>query len=314
MPIPSVYAALRFFILSFAVLLFAAQPAVAAEFDPNLIISDSQFRDVNSMNEADIQAFLEKQPGVLSKLVTPNHNGVPQRVSKIIYDSCQEFGISPKVMLTMLQKEQSLLTRTVVDKRTLERAIGAGCPNGVDNRYPGFGNQIWNGARMLDGYGEGKTTTYVKIWKPGMTYSVAEGSVTPRNIATYKLFVYNPVIGARQPYGDLSSQSSLSGNANFWRIYRKNFGEPEAATTGAVSPRTVTAQPAPPVSNAQTVDVPVTDYTYDAPPLEIDEPTPEEQLAALQKRASMRRLFGTGNPFAVLHYRGAKSTAAQGAE
>ena len=55
-----------------------------------------------------------------------------------------------------------------------------------------------------------------------MTY----GPIKPKNIATLKLYVYNPSIGAKTPYGDLSSQASnLSGNASFWWLYRKYFGD-----------------------------------------------------------------------------------------
>ena len=55
----------------------------------------------------------------------------------------------------------------------------------------------------------------------GMTH------IHPKNLATYKLYVYNPSIGAHKPYGDLSTQS-CSGNANFWKIYSRYFGSPLA--------------------------------------------------------------------------------------
>jgi hypothetical protein len=128
-----------------------------------------------------------------------------------------------------LQKEQSLLTRTTWTARTLSRAIGAGCPDAKTNRYPGFGRQMWFGARLLDGYGEGKNGSTIRLYYPGIAVKdiFRDPMVTlhPRNLATYKLYVYNPSIGADPPYGDLSSQlSSLSGNASFWVIYRRYFG------------------------------------------------------------------------------------------
>ena len=97
------------------------------------------------------------------------------------------------------------------------------------NRYPGFGNQIWHGARLLDGYGEGKNGSTIRLYFPGIAvkdiYRKPQITLHPKNLATYKLYVYNPSIGAKKPYGDLSTQA-CSGNANFWKIYSKYFGSP----------------------------------------------------------------------------------------
>ncbi len=159
--------ALALFVLAGASSAFAAPP--------HRILSDEVLRDSDSMTPAQIQAYLNKQPGRLKSLVTsdydttitvsasspnvnltPDTDGVKKPASLIIWEACQQWNINPKVMLTMLQKEQSLLTRTSLTSTTLARAIGAGCPNGTTNKYPGFGNQMWHGARLLDGYGEGR--------------------------------------------------------------------------------------------------------------------------------------------------------------
>lgn len=197
-------------------------------FDPTTVLSDDNMRDYNSMSAAQIQAFLNSKSGLLKNRSFARHDGGSVApASVIIWEACQAWHINPKVMLTMLQKEQSLLTRRTLSSQTLNRAIGAGCPNRTDNRYPGFGNQMWNGARMLDGYGEeGKTTEYVKHpWTVGMTNGWTGGNRT-NTLATYKLYVYNPSLGAKLPYGDLSRHKSLSGNANFWRLYWGYFGDP----------------------------------------------------------------------------------------
>lgn len=201
----------------------SAATAFAATFDPELIISNDNMRRANSMSANDIQAFLETQSGPLKSLVTVDHAGVKRKASMIIWQASSAWDISPKVMLTMLQKEQSLLTRTTLSKNTLNRAIGAGCPDSTTNRYPGFGNQMWNGARLLDSYGEGNPS--FPYYYVGISKSVYGGQVHPKNLATFKLYVYNPSIGAKSPYGDLSAQAgSCSGNANFWLIYRRYFG------------------------------------------------------------------------------------------
>jgi hypothetical protein len=223
-----------------AVMLVAALPsaASAATFDPTRVIGDPQFRAAYSMKAVDIQAFLETQSGPLKSLVTTDYAGKKKPASQIIYEACQKWNVNPKVMLTMLQKEQSLLTRTTLAPNTLSRAIGAGCPGGPANKYPGFGNQMWNGARLLDGYGEGKNGSTIPLWKAPYTivtdiYQSPRVDVKTANLSTYKLYIYNPSIGAKSPYGDLSSQSSnLSGNANFWWIFRKYFGDPLANPAG----------------------------------------------------------------------------------
>jgi hypothetical protein len=244
-------------VIALAGMLIGASAAFAATFDPTLVISNDNMRHYDSMSASQIQAFLETQPGPLADLVTRDYDKVitlsktknnynttpdkgekPKPASLIIWEACQAWKINPKVMLVMLQKEQSLLTRTTLKSTTLARAVGAGCPGRLvypstnpvaTNRYPGFGNQIWHGARLLDGYGEGKNGSTVRLYFPGIAvkdiYRKPQVTLHPKNIATYKLYVYNPSIGAKKPYGDLSTQS-CSGNANFWKIYSKYFGSP----------------------------------------------------------------------------------------
>ena len=226
-------------------LAFFALAGSAFAAPPNLILSDGNLRDYNSMSAADIQAFLNKQTGPLKSLVTPDYDKVitlsttvnnlnttpdtgeaPKPASLIIWEACQAWKINPKVMLVMLEKEQSLLTRTSLGSTTLARAVGAGCPGSLvypgppkttlynpvaTNRYPGFGNQIWNGARLLDMYGEASKGSSIAPFYPGISYSTYTVKVYPANWATYKLYIYNP---------------SISGNTNFWNIYLKNFGNP----------------------------------------------------------------------------------------
>jgi hypothetical protein len=201
---------------------------------PHRVLSNEVLRDSDSMSVAQIQAYLNKQPGPLKKLrtwdhdttctvsasqpnvnLTPDADRVSQSAAQLIWDACQQWQINPKVMLTMLQKEQSLLTRTKLTSTTLSRAIGAGCPNGTTNKYPGFGNQMWYGAKLLDGYGEGKNNSKIALFYPGIRtwdiYRHPNIAIFPWSLATYKLYVYNP---------------SISGNTSFWNIYTSRFGNP----------------------------------------------------------------------------------------
>lgn len=233
---------------------FGGVTSAHAALNPELIISNDNMRDANSMSVREIQAFLETQPGPLAKLVTsdydqlittssktpnvnltPDKGEAPKPASQIIWEACQRWQINPKVMLTMLQKEQSLLTRTTLDRNTMSRAIGAGCPNETTNHYPGFGNQMWHGARLLSIYGEGHVAfpTYYegmtktiykpavvedwivvkKVWSSKYQKYITEYYIRPKNLATFKLYVYNP---------------SIPGNTNFHNIYTRYFGSPMA--------------------------------------------------------------------------------------
>ena len=202
--------------------------AWARTFDPKCVITDTAMRATDAMSAAQVQAFLDAKPGPLKRMSFPRHdNGSVAPASVLIWEACQAWKISPRVMLSLLQKEQSLVTRTSLAPHTLERAVGAGCPDAYTNKFPGFGNQVWHGARLLDGYGEeGKTTEYVPHpWTPDLLTPFTGEVGRTTNLATYKLYVYNPSIGANKPYGDLSGQS-CSGNANFWKIYSTYFGNP----------------------------------------------------------------------------------------
>jgi hypothetical protein len=249
-----------------------ATAALAATFDPALVISDDNIRAYDSMSQSDIQAFLSSSPVLATYTAVDYSSGKKVLASQIIYNASQKWHINPRVILTLLQKEQSLLTRSkssLITKGhpTLDWALGMGCPDvnlkvpstyagciksgchtkaPGDNRYPeyrGFGRQIWAASQSLDAYGEkGKTRpgwhhtgpkTETVDWKVGAVFKnlgtpTGSTNLAIKNIATFKLYTYNPSIGAKSPYGDLSSQAGkswMSGNANFWLIYRKYFGD-----------------------------------------------------------------------------------------
>jgi hypothetical protein len=250
----------------FGALMALSTPATAATFDPAYVCADGTFRAYDNMSQADIQAFLVSKKSVLASLVTSDYAGTAKKpASQIISEACNKWHIAPTVILTMLQKEQSLITRSksglvTGSHATIDWALGMGCPDGYsscirsgchgskpsDNRYPeyrGFGKQIWAACQSLDAYGEkGKSrpgwhhtkTPPVESanWKVG---TVFKGLYTPtgtkdvalKNLTTFKLYTYNPSIGAKAPYGDLTGRD-LSGNSHFWRIYMDWFGDPTA--------------------------------------------------------------------------------------
>ena len=205
-----------------------ASAATAPPFVPELVISDDVFRASSSLSASDIQAFLERYTGVLDTTLAPRHSdGTMQPVSLLIAEVSAEFNVNPKVLLVMLQKEQSLITKTAPSQTTLDWALGFGCYDGStpetrDPKYKGLGNQIWYAARALDAYAE-------TSWVPGQKRTVCVNCVTAspailnyefvaRNLATYKLYVYTP--HSHGPTSDI-----YGGNYLFWTIYWKYFEE-----------------------------------------------------------------------------------------
>jgi hypothetical protein len=218
-----------------AVLLFGASTAFAATYDPSAILSDDNFRAVYSMSAADVQAFLvywepyaygygktsSETPDAyyvrtgtfpaLRYLSVPDVDGVTKSAAEIIYEAAVSNNISPRVMLVMLQKEQSLVQASNPSANTLSRAVGAGCPDGGGNKYPGFANQVRNGARLLSGYCEVPGYPNYGMYRPGVAMTIDGQVLHPMNVTTYKLYVYNPHLG---------------GNQNFWTLWNRYFGDP----------------------------------------------------------------------------------------
>lgn len=193
-----------------AVLLLAATPASAATFNALNIISYETFRASSSMTSADIQAFLDAQSGPMKSLRIADHAGVRKAAAQIIWDAATNWGVNPKVVLSTLQKEQSLISQSNSANATrLQRAMGCGIYPGSTNTYPGFGNQVWNGTRKLSTY----EVTY--NWKPGKSIVVTSAgkkkTIVPANASTFALYTYTPYYPQKL----------------FWDVYVRYFGDPQ---------------------------------------------------------------------------------------
>lgn len=174
------------------------------DFSPNTVISDANFRDVDSMSEEDVQRFLDAQSGTLATYTTLDHAGVRKSAAAMIVDAARQWRISPKVILATLQKEQSLISDPTPSQNALDWAMGCGkADTHTDYKYQGFGNQIWSGAQVLD-----KNTG---PWRAGIQMTIDGTPVFPSNASTYSLFKYTP---------------HLRGTTSFWMLYWRYFGNP----------------------------------------------------------------------------------------
>ena len=213
-----------------------ASPAFAATYDPLNVIPYDTWRASNSMSVADIQSFLEAQSGPLGSVVTSDYAGITKPASQIIWEAARGWNLNPKVILVTLQKEQSLITTSNSSNAArLVKAMGCGV-YGTDpvtgktiNRYPGFGKQIWNGARVLSTY----EITY--SWFPGKTKTVtAYKSVAATKTVDGKVVVYQKTIA----YDKMIVPANASTFALYtytpyypqklvWDVYVRYFGDPQ---------------------------------------------------------------------------------------
>jgi hypothetical protein len=211
-----------YLILIFVLLLSPIAPVTAAEFNQNNIISDFELEDSTSLSQDAIQRFLENKGSFLAQF-TEVVEGVRKPASQIIFEEAQLYQMSPKVILAMLQKEQSLITDSSPSQNQLDWATGFGVCDSCSKSDPrlaplkGFYNQVSGFAEKIrvnylrDLKSLGRTLTG---WGPGRTKKTLDDySITPVNNATAVLYTYNPWRGGGR----------IGANFNFWRIWQRYF-------------------------------------------------------------------------------------------
>jgi hypothetical protein len=227
---------------------YAGTPIIDPSYNSR-IIDDQVFVNNGTMNVNDIQAFLNSKVPVCDSY-HPNADGstpgtayiclkdyidpqVSKRASQIIYEAAQEFGVNPRVILTTLQKEQSLITDTWPYTSQYRSAMGYGCPETqavCDAQYYGFYNQVHLGTKLLRvGYDRncGNTSSY-----PGWTFASkwARGNTTP--VDGRDTYLSNCVTGAFYGYTPHRPDSAYTavngvyyyGNYNFITTFNSWFG------------------------------------------------------------------------------------------
>lgn len=236
-----------------------ANAADGKYFQPGTIISDSIFFNSSAMTAQQIQAFLNaKVPSCRSgytclkdySMATPDkpseasvcnaYTGGTKTAAQIIYDVANACGINPQVILTLLQKEQSLVTDTWPEDIQYRSATGYGCPDtaACDSTYYGFFNQVYMAARQYRVYAKyassynyrtGRNNTI--LWHPNAACGTSQVYIYSQ--ATAGLYNYTPYrpnqAALNNLYGTGDSCSSY-GNRNFWRLFTDWFG----STTGGV--------------------------------------------------------------------------------
>ncbi len=131
----------------------------AHAYSNSRLMDDVIFDNSNSMSESQIQTFLAGKGPCLANYsdVDPNWNGTTWSytgsvsAAHIIYKASQQWGLNPQVIISTLQKEESLITGTSCDAWRYNSAMGYGCPDsgGCNAKYAGFTRQVLWGAWQL---------------------------------------------------------------------------------------------------------------------------------------------------------------------
>ncbi|MEJ8282771.1 hypothetical protein [Curtobacterium citreum] len=242
----------------------SASAAVAGDFDPGNIISDANFYNGSAMNAAAVQSFLTSVApncrksssgpaclkdfsqkmsaiGAVSGRCSAIAGGTKSAATMIaqVGAAC---GISQKVLLVLLQKEQGIVTTSSPTSYMYLHATGFACPDTApcDPAYFGFGQQVYAAALQFKRYQSSPTSW---AYQAGRTNSIllnpnaacGRKSVYIQNQATAGLYIYTPytpnTAAMSNLYGSGDSCSAY-GNRNFWRMYTDWFG----SATGGGNP------------------------------------------------------------------------------
>ncbi|MEX1052147.1 MAG: hypothetical protein WEC83_02030 [Patescibacteria group bacterium] len=205
----------------------------------NQLIPDGDYIARTSMSPADIQSFLASKGSYLASAPPSvlGEGNLGRSAAQIIYDAAQGMydaagtlngitintstgTVSPRVILSTLQKEQSLVTNPSPSQRDLDCAMGYeggnGCTWMFENKphWAGFTNQVeWAAWQQRYNYERAQGHGF-SDYQVGQTVSFADGtgiySVTFTNRATAALYRYTPYV--------------FNGNYNFWRNIVDWFG------------------------------------------------------------------------------------------
>ena len=254
----------------------ASASSLASGFKAGAIISDQNFYNASAMTSAQVQNFLNqkvgrctigdpgREPGkaIYGSVVAQKclSNSTHDSAARSANAYCKAFGgsksesaasiisrvakacsVSPRVLLIMLEKEQSLVTDTWPTARQFSVAMGYACPDSgpgntanCNSNYFGFANQVYYGAWQLqvykahpNNYNYKPFQTNTIQWHPNVSCGTSQ--VYIENWATAALYIYTPyrpnqaALDAGWGTGDACSSY---GNRNFYQFYKTWFGTP----------------------------------------------------------------------------------------
>ena len=255
----------------------SASAANGSNFDANFIISDANFFDSSALSAPQIQDFLNSKVSacdapdahpayastrmpclkdytqatstITADQFCSGYPGAPsESAATVIAKVAASCGISPKVLLVLLEKESSLVTDTWPLQWQYSSATGNGCPDtaACDPSVSGFFYQVYFGARAYQRYIKNNSSYNFHLGQTQpVRYQAANveanfgidcgaQNVYMSNWATVALYVYTPytpnAAALNNLYG-LGDNCSAYGNRNFWVIFSDWFGDPRSGSS-----------------------------------------------------------------------------------
>ncbi|WP_323745196.1 hemagglutinin [Actinomyces haliotis] len=232
-----------------------------AGWDATRIIDDDVFFDATTMTQAQVAALIDK----VNTGCRAGRDGTPcladatfttkdvaattycpggyagaskESAAAVVSKVAASCDVNPQVLLTLLQKEQGLLTASgsQLTASDYEIATGYGCPDGsdCDPQYEGFFNQVYGAASQFQHYRLSPGSFEVVAGQAAdIAYSpdsaCGSAPLTVENEATAGLYNYTPY----QPdaaAADGGDDCTSWGNWNFYGFFRALFGDPTPST------------------------------------------------------------------------------------
>lgn len=224
-------------------------------FDAGNLISDDEFFNSATMTEEDVADFLNRwnrgcQPGSShTPCIADYREDSPtwqadayctggfvghenDTAASIIMKSAQGCHINPQVLLTILQKEQGLITASGerLTQQRYDTAMGYGCPDNsdCDPAFYGFARQVYGAARQFQMYRALPDKYDVVAHRVNtIAYHVnsdcGSSDIFIENQATAGLYNYTPYQPNAVALDGRHDECSTWGNMNFYGLYRAWF-------------------------------------------------------------------------------------------
>lgn len=183
-------------------LLAVAVPVRAADDAPGFVLSDQDVTDTN-VPDGFSQRFLEAHGSGIASLRFPDVllDGSLKKPGDLIDEYGKVFGVNPRYLLALIQKEQSLVDDPDPGACQINWAAGYGRPDGTgcfdaSPLLSGFSTQIMDAAAFVQCFYQASTERCGAArsfgYFPGASLTIDGLAVVPANTATAMLYSYTP--------------------------------------------------------------------------------------------------------------------------
>jgi hypothetical protein len=250
-----------------------AVAADGSNFDPGYIISDENFFNGTAMSATEVQQVLNSKvprctlgdpgrpaggtytwsggQGTLATACLKDYsenlasmrgdsycapiNGGTLSAAQMIQAVGLACNISQKVLIVLLEKEQSLISDSWPSTTQYAHATGFNCPDTApcSSASAGFFKQLYAAARQFQVYTQNTSSFNYHVGVNNIRFNpnvnCGSSQVMIANQATANLYIYTPyqpnASALNNLYG-VGDTCGAYGNRNFWRIYSDWFGSP----------------------------------------------------------------------------------------